>query len=94
MTSQLKIERGLGIFTGGLLGACFFSKQGGSNAMIINENISCFYIDGYWSLKKQSGNAKISHKLLTQIAKEALGLKKIEITEKDNGIYNILEIKR
>lgn len=94
MASQLKIERGLGIFTGGLLGACLFSQQGGSNAMVINENISCFYIDDHWSLKRQSGKTKISNKLLTQIAREALGLKKFEIIEKDSGIYNISEIKR
>lgn len=94
MTSKLKIERGIGIFVGGLMGACLFNQYGGSSAMLINENITCFYIDGHWSLKKKSGSSKIGAKLLTQIAREALGLKKFEIIEKDSGIYNISEIKQ
>lgn len=89
---ELKIDTGLGIMSGGLIGVAYLSRSGASSAMIINDCISCFFINGHWSLKRQLGRKKISAKLLTQISKQALRLEKFEIIEKENGIYNISEV--
>ena len=91
--SKLTIDKGLGIYNGGLIGLCLMGHAGGSDGMIINNSISVFYIDGHWSLKKRTGKKTISIRTLNKIAREALGLSKFNIPRQEDNIYHITEIK-
>lgn len=92
--TKFKIRRGLHIYNGGLLGAIFLAQSGGANAMIINDYISAFFINGHWSLKRQDGKENINNRTLRQIARKVLDLKKFKIEKRigEHGVYNITPI--
>lgn len=91
--TKFTIHQGLNIYISGLLGAVWFAQAGGSHGMIINDNISAFFINGHWSLKRQDGKATIDNRTLRKIGRKLFGLKKFKIEKRrtERGIYNITE---
>ena len=80
--TKFTIHQGLSIYTGGLLGVVWLAQAGGSNGMIINDNISAFFINGHWSLKRQDGKATIDNRTLRQIGRKIFGFKKFKIEKR------------
>lgn len=87
---KLKIKTGVNVYSGGLFGAIMFASKGGSSAMVINKQITVFYMKDHWSIRHKNCR-QLPFRLLAQIAKEACGLTnfKIRCRTGEKGIYNI-----
>lgn len=88
---QFKVKRGLNIVVGGLLGMAWLHQAGGSDPILINDKISCFFINDHWSLKYQDGK-NMPTRLLRQIGKKVLRLRHFKIcrNHSEKNIYHII----
>lgn len=84
---KLEINRGLGIYNGGLLGAAFIRQLGFIDAFLVNNEFSVLVKEDHASVKAQ-GDKEVTTELCEQIATQELKYEKFKI-EKDGACFYI-----